>query len=117
MFNTEPPAGARAVPGGECRDRPGRRPEEGLGSRCVMAGGEAWVGLNRDAEPVLCLLVVPFGESASPGLFLPLCSRGCVQHTAQLFYVRTHSSAWNLDANFILPFPKDSNSLINSMAI
>ena len=62
MFNTEPPAGARAVPGGECQDRPGRRQEEGLGSPCVMDEGEAWVwGWTRTQGPscacLLCSLV------------------------------------------------------------
>ena len=44
----------------------------GAGSRSVMDEGGLGVGLNQNAEPVLRLLVVSFGESASPGLFLPL---------------------------------------------
>ena len=41
-----------------------------------MKGGLG-VGLNQDAEPVLCLLAVSSGESASPGLLLPPCNSIC----------------------------------------
>lgn len=53
MFNTEPPAGARAVPGGECRDKPWRR-DGGLGSHCVAGQEEAlvWVQTWVQSHPV-----------------------------------------------------------------
>lgn len=58
MFNTEPPAGARAVPGGECWDKPGR------GVRAGWAPTVLWVkGRLRcvvQAWPVLPPLISRF---------------------------------------------------------
>lgn len=78
MFNTEPPAGARAVPGGECRPR-----EEATGGAgpplCDGWRGGLGLGLNQDAEPscacLLCHLV-----SQLPRACFFLCEAGVVSN-------------------------------------
>lgn len=55
MFNTEPPAGARAVPGGECRS--GQALEKGrgwLGAHCAVSIAEASAS-ELKTHPVLTL--------------------------------------------------------------
>lgn len=69
MFNTEPPAGARAVPGGECRASLGE------GERVVWGPTVQWikgrlgsgVGPELKARPALTCCI-PIGELTSPGL-------------------------------------------------
>ena len=114
MFNTEPPAGARAVPGGECRDKPGRRGEGRLDSHRVVGKGEAWVCGQSSA----CADLGASGRVSLSGPTFFLCDAGvrrllcssAVLHEAALKHLA-------LDPNFLLPFPKDNDPSVNPRSV
>lgn len=77
MFNTEPPAGARTVPGGECQGKRWRRGEGGWAPTVQLVKERLGSGLRPElkAHPMLTCCV-PVGKLTSPSLVSPFVKWG-----------------------------------------
>lgn len=72
MFNTEPPAGARAVPGGECQGKPWRRGEDGWAPTVQLVKERLGSGVRPELKACSVLTCcMPIGKLTSPSFVTP----------------------------------------------